>query len=484
MQSSPHPAAKPSTWPLALALAAAGVVLFGLFFQAAFYGDAPLQLLAYRAGEPTGHRLHFLLTELLGSAGLSPLTAIRAATFIPAGLSLGVLFAALVRGGASRPGALVGTLFFALTPSALFFATTIEVHGLQLFGVALASFAAVAIALPTPRSGLLGLFGWSLLAIVALGATHPMNLQAGPGLAVLFWVGLRSRGANARITWAVAGAAGLAVVGVAAIVSYGYLDRQGWSVGVLLDAFKWRFDLTAPNSDLPAPLANGLNTVVKPAAYLLATGALGLLAMTLCPRAARHERGLGAGLWVWAVVPALILMGPDFTEHGAYFLVALPALAMGTAHLATRSRVLAGLLAVALLAQAQLAVRAIRAWDKPAPAEAEAWLEGLAAVSRGRGILLAEDAQQQDWARRYLGMTTDNLRLFLPLPQPELEAFARQYAAFAERNAERGEPLFVPARVVDLAPEIPPLGLAVQILREKLEFSPVAASGFRGYRGQ
>jgi len=485
MQSSsttaPEETPKP-VWPIALALGAAGVVLFGLFFQQVFYGDAPLQLVAYRAHEATGHRLHFWLTEVLGKLGLSPLMAIRAASFIPAGVALGVLFLALVRAGCGRGSAVLATLLFAFTPSALFFATTVEVHGLQMFGASLALFSAVHIARPK-SGGIAGLLGWSLLAIVALGATHPMNLQAGLGLGVLFLVGLRARGASPRVMGLVALGTCLLVVGVAAIVSYGYLDRQGWSVGVLLDAFKWRWDQTVPGSDLPAPLANGLNTVVRPAAYLLAAGLVGLVTLAVHPRAGSDERGLGAGLLIWVLAPALILMGPDFTERGAYFIVALPALALGTAALATRSRALAALIVVGIFAQARLAIHEIRAWDEPAPEEARAWLDGLAAVSGGRGILLAEDAQQQDWARRYLGMPTDNLRLFLPLPESELRAFAQNFATYSKRRASLGEPLFLPARVLELAPEIPPLGIAVDILSQEIEFSPVEAPGFRGYKG-
>lgn len=480
MQSPRAPQLKDSplpSWPVALALCAGGVVLFGLFFQHVFYGDAPLQLVSYRAHQPTGHRLHYWLTTGLGALGLSPLTAIQAASFVPAGLALGVLYTALVRAGARRSGALVGTLLLAMTPSALFFATTVEVHGLQLLGASVGLLCAVHMARPSSPS-LAALWAWSLLAIVALGATHPMNLQAGGGLAVLFLVGLRARGASTRAMLLVAALAALGVAAVAVLVSYGYLDRQGWSVGVLLDSFKWRWSAPAPGSELPAPLANGLHAVIEPAAWLLLVGALGLLSL------GRKKRGLGLGLLAWVLVPALVLMGPDFTERGAYFIVALPALALGAGHLASQSRVLGAICLVALLGQAQLAIQGIRAWDQPAPEEAQAWLDGLSRVSAGRGILLSEDAQQQDWARRYLGMPTDNLRLFLALPEPELVAFAETFTAYAKKRASEGEPLFLPAAIIELAPEIPPLATAVDILRREIEFQPVEAPGFRGYKGR
>ncbi len=468
------------TWALALALAALFTVVFAFGFQAAFYGDAPLQLLSYRRGLPTGHRLHFYLTEGFAGLGLSPLGAIRAASFVPAGLAIGCLFAALIRAGLAWFPALLGTLLFAATPSVLFFSTSVEVHGLQLLGVSLAFFAALQIGHPSATSGMLGLLGWSALAAVALATTHPMNLAAGLGLGALFLVGLRARGASRTKTLAVGAAAGALLLFAALLASYGYLDRQGWSLAVLLESFRWRFETTLPGSDRPVLLHNFLEAVALPAALLLALGLLGLVLEALRPSV---SRGLPLALLLWVLGPVLLLLGPDFHERGAYFLVALPPLALGVACLAARGRGLALLAALAILAQGGLAVSEVRAWDRPPPPEAEEWLAGLKLLSGGRGVLLAEDAQQQDWARRYLGMPTDNLRLFLVLPEAELLAFAHTFTDWARAMANDGEPLWLPSRVLDLAPEIPPLQRATEVLEESFRFQAVTARGFQGYKG-
>lgn len=471
----------------AVVVAGLAVLLFAVVFQERLFGDGPLQLLSYRRGEATGHALHFQLVQVLGALGLGVTTAARAASYLPAGLALGLFHLALTSLGYARTSARVGVLALALTPSAFFFATSIEVHGLQLFGACLGFLlAAIVVRTETSLAGrVLAFIG----AALALALTHPMNAPAGAGLLALAFVGLRSAGVAWRRILLGGTALALVALTAGAWMTYHYIQRHNFEDGTLLATFRWHPSITSDQSGLPMPLHNLVEAVLRPVAWLWLPGLLGLAALWRCPQ----RRGLALGLTLWFVPLVVLLAGPEFHERGAYFLVALPALALGAAELhrlglqAASQRLGIGLLALVALSlsfQLGTTVLSIRDWDRPPPPEAAEWVAGLREVSAGRGIFLAADIHQQDWSRSWAGLQADNMRLFLALPLPELEAQAHQYALWAVAAAEDGEPLWLDSAIIDLAPGLPPLARAVEVLGEHFDFTPVTARGFQGYLGE
>ncbi|MDF1800772.1 MAG: hypothetical protein P1V81_16475 [Planctomycetota bacterium] len=487
MQSTSSPS-RPRSRDLLEAVVVAGLatLLFAVAFQDRLFGDGPLQLLSYRRGEATGHALHFQLVAALGAFGLDVASAARAASFLPAGLALGLFHLALTTLGYARSSARVGVLALALTPSAFFFATTIEVHGLQLFGACVGFLLAALVV--RPASSLPVRVSAFITAALALALTHPMNAPAGAGLLALAVVGLRSAGVATRRILLAGAALALLALAAGAWMTHHYTQRHNFEDGALLATFTWHPSLTSDQSGLPLPLHNLIEAVVRPVAWLWLPGLLGLAALWRSPA----RRGLALGLTLWCLPLAVLLAGPEFHERGAYFLAAVPALALGAAELhrvglaAASSRLGLGLLAlvgVSLSFQLAATFLRVRAWDHAPPPEAAEWVAGLREVSQGRGVFLAADIYQQDWSRSWAGLQADNMRLFLALPMPDLEAQARNYALWAEAAAADGEPLWLDSAIIDLAPDLPPLARAVEVLREHFDFTPVTARGFRGYQG-
>lgn len=466
------------------------LLVFGLGFQRTFYGDAPLQLQSYRLGLPTGHRLHYFVTEGLAALGLGPLAAIRAASYVPAALALG-LFAALLRGiQGSAAAAVVGALVLGLTPSAYFFATTIEVHGLQLLGVVVGFGAAWRVAHPRPGAGVTSFVGLGALAVLALGSTHPTNLAAGFGLLAFLWQGLRARGFSRRASAGAFGAFALVCAGLASWIIPRYLSAEaGRTPGVLFGTFAWHFDRTAPGSEVPLLLHNFKEAVLVPTGVLLVMGWVGLgVARRRAKAAVPPPAVLGAAdhlaLWLWTLGPAVVLIGPDFYEHGAYFLVALPALVTGAVF---GARTLAPPLPVPTLvavavANGALAAGLVASEAPPVPAAYAPLLEGLDAVSERRGLYLARSKPEADVVERELGIPTENLRYFLMMPEEQRALFAERIAAWGAALTARGEPLYLHAEVLELAQSMPRLAAALETILAGQVQVPVAAPGFVGVR--
>lgn len=466
-------------------MALVGALVFGLGFQASYYGDGPLQLQSYRLGRPTSHRLHFVLVELMTGIGLGPLAAARAASVLPAALALGVL-TALLQTVHRRIGlALAGALVLAATPSAFFFGTTIEVHGLQLMGATVGFAAAWCAAHPRPGAGLGSLVGWVLLAAAALITTHPTNLAAGLGLTVFLWRGLRARGVSRSAARRVFVALGLAAVGLAGLAAWLYFDAQaGRTPANAMVPLLWEPSRTA-TSGLPQPLHNVLEAVVKPAGVLLVLGWAGLgvaRARANAPGAFPLSASAHGALWLWTLGPAVALAGPDFHEGGAYFLVALPALTFG---LVLGARALGPSVPALLLvaaANASLTAGRIADANAPAPLDQQKFLAGLAAVTDGRGLYLARTQAEADLVERHLGIPTENLRYFVVLPPAERAFFVAKIGAWGRALVERGEPLFLHADALAEAARRPSLAEALTELSRGATEVPVEAPGFRGVR--
>jgi len=466
-------------------VAVVSVLLFAFGFQETFYGDGPLQLQAYRTGRPTAHRLHFLLTELMAGLGLEPLQAARAASCLPAALALGAM-AGMLQATHKQIGlTLAGVVVLAATPSVYFFATTIEVHGLQLLGSVVGFAAAWRAAHPRPGAGLASLAWGSVISIAALITTHPTNVLAGLGLVVLVWRGLRARGISRQAAQRIFLGIGMAAVLVALVVSKTYLDPQSarTPMNVVLPLL-WEPSRTAA-SGLPQPLHNVLEAVIKPSGVLLILGCAGFAvarARASAPGAYALSTSSHWALWLWTLGPAVALAGPDFHENGAYFMVALPALAFG---LALGARALGpsvpALLLVAV-ANASLTAGRMAEAKAPAPQDQQAFLAGLAEVTAGRGLYLARTQAEADLVERHLGIPTENLRYFVVLPPEERAFFLAKIGAWGRALVERGEPVFLHEDALIEAERRPALAEALSELSRDAEQVPVAATGFRGVR--
>ena len=470
---------------------------FALTFQTTYYGDAALLLKTYRQGNSTGHAAHAVVTRLLSGSGFALEASARIASLLPAGIGVGLLVMALLRVGVRTGFAVVVALLFALTPSVAFFATTIEVHGLQLLGVCAAMYCGIRafgdcpalrirpqpplITLPqsSPRSAFL----WFLLAALCLALTHPLNMPALVGLAGLTLFGLLRRGMTKKrvaiVTLLLGGLGVLLGLTVASI----YKARQGLDLAGILATFAWPLgELAADGSGAPALFFNFRAALLLPAAGLLGIGGFGLLFL--------RPRRLAFALSLWVLFPLLFVLGIDAHEHGAYFLVALPALSIGVAAILEQLAVWStptfgkrGPLVTTLLIGYAFAsmhhnnYREELALDDFAERE---WLDALGAFTNGRGIFLAQDLEHQTAVTNHLGLQSDNLRYFILLPEEEQMELMKVYRAWARLAADHGEPLYIPEAVFALAPSQPTLQATLDYLSEEFHFEHVALGGGYG----
>lgn len=483
-------------------IALAASLAYALTFQATYYGDASLLLKTYRQGALTGHAGHGIATRLFTAVGFELETAMQIVSALPAGLSVGIMAMTLLRLGAGRGAALLATLFFALTPSVLFFGTTIEVHGLQLLGVSLAMYAgirafgecsALRMVAREPQQSLpeadhRSALPWFALAVIALAATHPMNLPALAGLSLLALMGLSRRGVTSEQLAAFVAILAVLGIGLALAASAVYKSRQGLSMGGLLQTFAWPLGEHAPDgSGAPALFYNFRAALLLPAAGLLGIGSLGLLFL--------RSLMLGMALALWVLFPFLLVLGIDAHEHGAYFLVALPALTIGATAIleqlavwAERSFGKRGPLVTSLLvayAFASMGHDNYRNQPKLESFEDRSWLEAFGSFADGRGVFLAQDIQHQLAVRSHLGLQSENLRFYIALPEAELMEYMRVYRTWAREAADHGDPLYISEAVFDLAPSLPVLQLALDYLAKEFDFEHIyLGEGYGIWRGE
>ncbi len=378
-------------------------------------GPAPYYNAAY---VPLGWLLHRAFAASVGWSVPDALGWLSALAGAAAVAVLAVTLHRLVRrvdAQRATPLALAWAALVALTPGTWFFATTVEVHSVQLLGAALATHLALAARDAQARRAT------ALLAAACAAAmlTHLVHALLLPGLVVLARAGvgrepLRWRAAAARIGVV---ALVLALLGALVFLQARATDAQRAThanpAGVLVvfgrmlaDGLRTR-GLFGP-SEVGAFLAAEL---LRPAGAL----ALGLVALLFARRAGLRAGGLVAALPFLVVLPQ-----GGIREDGAYYLSLYPLLALaladGTARWTGRrgaglARVALALVVALALAQGAFGWRRLRAYDTgPGPlewtraieqtTEADAYvitgsLPRMHALSSFGGSRLAVDARRE-----------------------------------------------------------------------------------------
>jgi hypothetical protein len=425
-------------------LAAALLAVYVLFRQESFYGDANLFLLWIEGGRwkhwhalymPLAHGLHRSLGGLWGD---DPETTLFLLSAVPAALSALLAFGSARLLGVGRAPAAGAAALLGIAPAVLFYGTALEVHALHLLGVSLAVRVAV-------RRGVRD--GWAGVAplvplLFALAVwTHVTAVAAAPALAALALLG------SGRWRWPRGGTAVvLACIGVVLVPVFTTAD------GALMTDLGAQGVVGTRSWSPHRFLHDGLVQV-----GVLAVAALGAFgARTALPDSARP-----ATRWALAalIVP-LVLFVPAFPyyEHGAYYFVSLPALALcaavGLARL--RPATLALALAIGLPLQGALAVREWRAWEVGYPERH--WVEPMRAEMGDAGFLLTLTVDERKAVRRH----------------SRIEAFSHE--ELAERAALIGGADFDPVQAtVWTVGEFNRRGDAVAVLASCLEDEELAA---------
>jgi hypothetical protein len=196
----PRPARRGVPWRPDAAIAAglfAGLLLvFGVLAQDTIYGDGDQMLRVFERGGSDQqlwmHVLHFPAARALQWLGVgdTAFESLRAVSIV-SGAAGAALAYVLGRGfGCSRFAAVAGSLLLALSPTWVFYATTIEVHSLHA-----ACFAAAACAVvfaPWRRPWLAAAL--SALALPLVSLSHQSGPILGAGLLAMAQVGRERRG--------------------------------------------------------------------------------------------------------------------------------------------------------------------------------------------------------------------------------------------------------------------------------------------------
>src|SRR5262245_57024910 len=308
---------------LPVLLGTALLVLFAASFPARGYGDDVLFVQCIVHGQPFAPHFLFLplarlLARSLAALGLDPFHVLRLLSAAGAAAGGAFLHAAARRRGAGIGASLVLVLLVLGAPSALFFATAPEVHGLHLGALGLLAWS---LARLEPRSSPAALFLVGLGLGLAVG-THSSGVLLLPGAAAAYALATPGRGRRARAldlaALAVAGALTLACKLAFNRATTGGALAQDVSptafLGVigrkLAAGYGWREFVGYLSGDWVAP------------AFLLAVACAAALGALAARRRALALSALAALAPYGVVFP---LFG--YPEHGAYYVVTLPVLA-------------------------------------------------------------------------------------------------------------------------------------------------------------
>jgi len=436
-------------------VASAAAVLYLLLLQDRFYGADGHVLLQMAVRGADVHERHLLYLPaaraalaLLAPLGVTPFRALEVLSAVATALGVFVLHRTAARCGHPRAAAAVAAVGCAVLPVTLFFATTIEVHGLFFLPAALAWYAAARCAArPVAWTGC------ALGAACALaGCTHAS------GHAMLFLlvpVVALQRGVRAAVRPALA--AGAVHAAFLAALSLAR-PRHG-------DAWRWLPDA-----------AERLSFVAHVPEYfcfeyLLPTlpfGAVALAGAVWRPDRFAVAHAVVVVAYSWAVVGVLI----GLREFGAY---AVP-LVWPAVHLAVRrcgARRSAWLAALAAAA----AIGGQRWWDtRPERAVDVAAVARLAAD--GPTTLLVAGSDEADPVLRALPHVAVVILPVAYLAYPGTEAEVADRVAFAlDLLLQNGQRVFMTeTALAEFARTMP--GAAAEV-RARLRFTAVVLDGLR-----
>jgi hypothetical protein len=441
-------------WRDGFAVAGAALALYLVLLQNVFYGADGYALLQGAVHGATEHGRHVLYPACAraavaagAAAGIGPFRALELLSAVATAAGILALHrAAAVAGATRRPAALVAAGSAAL-PVTVFFATTIEVHGLFFLPASLAWWAAAhAAARPGPPAGaVLG------LVVLIAGLTH----ASGHLLLPLLAAALLLRGSVRSLVPTVAVAAGT------------------WTAGFVAT----RLLVPATASDALAFALAGAERLTHVALvpeyllceYLLPTFPFGLAA--LAAAAFRPDR-IGAAhaavvlAYAWATVAAVL----GLREFGAYGVpLVFPAVWLTISRFGTR----VGVACLALAAAG--AVGLVRCWDArlPDPIDVEA-VRRLAAT--GPTALLVEDRSESDPVLRELPqVAVVHIPVFLGSLPRTPEAAAADFFVAIDILRQGGRRVFVTGKGLAAFSRLAPEALAR--VSQGVRFPPEAVAG-------
>jgi hypothetical protein len=429
---APDRASARERW-IALAAALLLLVLYQVLRQHSFWGDARyLMHIVPREGW-TYHQLGYLLVARLSYWTLGPLfggdpePVLSLLSALCASVSAFLVYFGARTAGCRIASAALTTLLFVLAPSVWFYATSIEIHTLQLVAVC----ATILWVLRAERDGRLGesaLVPTVLLCF--LFATHTTSSLWAPALAFLC---LRGAG-----RWSFPRRVLPSLVLLAAVAAgWAWLNTSGpegsqvgvFQAGMALNHLTdWHFE-------------RGWNELIAPSGVLVA-----LMLVALLVQLSRDPRALGKPLSTALVLLFLAYLPFAFSlpiaERGAYYISLVPVCAIACARIFEgygRVWLVAG--CVLVVVQAGLAHRHVHEWEHDYPG-AE-WLEPLFEDTGDRGLVLAFEEWELEAVERHSHMYAVGPKMattILDFGDPETVA-----AALAElsRRARNGEPVAI-----------------------------------------
>lgn len=428
--------------------------LYTLGYQSAYWSDGrPLLDLVARGSWVYHHLAYLPVAQLFYRAlqpvfGMDPERSLALLSALASAAAVWGVWRAARSAGLGTRSALGAALFLATTPSVIFYATTIEVHPLQLLVSALGLNAAVrewrsererpdallpaVLAVALVATHTVGVLALPCLALFALrrGGRWQRPRRLAPALILLLLAGLG---------WWLSLGESEAVSGRAHAALLGTLAK--WSPSFLLS--EW-------------------------AKWCSVVSVLAAVAGVKLWRSRAQSRDLL--LYTSAIVlPFLIVLpGWQVAERGGYLTPLLPLLALGAAFGLRAVGTKQHLLALCLCAfQAVMGVREIRAWT--AHYRGAEWIEAFKQQAGGKGLLLALDNWEMQSLRLHSRLEASSLRVMRKKREIELDiqlpgVFEGIAFAVASTRAQGGL-VAMTSSLYDLARERPDIRAFI----EKLE---------------
>jgi hypothetical protein len=324
--------------------------------------------------------------------------------------------------GLRQRSAVGGALLFAAAPSVWFYATTIEIHALQLLVAA----GALLWAVRAQRAGRLGRdLLVPMLFLCGLMGTHLSGLMCAPALLACAFLGQGEPRIPRRVL------PGLLVV-LACCVGW-YVMHSGAS---------------APFRNFETA-ASGVFTRFKPSMLwrgpILSSGLFYFLFLPAClyslrtePRVFRRPLALAAALLIAAFLP--FAMAFILPERGAYFLCALPVIAITVVRGLERLGALAAPLFLALVpVHVAWSLRDVWVWQHDYPG-AE-WAVPLVEEAEGQGLVIA----RYNWERAAIRLHSQMAALSpsVNLQEENVPAVERAVLAVVRETRRLGLPVFL-----------------------------------------
>jgi hypothetical protein len=454
-----------------LALGVLAAVAYLLLAQQTLYGDAVRLLNDAAAG--LGHDKHFAYQPLLAAMraaseplGFSLFESARLLSAIGAAIGVGSIHAAFRRLRFTRFAALLATALVAATPSLVFFATVVELHGPFFAFAGLAAWTTARLIERPAASRAIALGAATALAYAAHATAGILPIPL-----LLAFLAVDSRRARAVRLAALALGVHAALI-VAALLALRLLGAE-----------------TSAGAQLHQILEFGAHFLQRPidvlhSAWLDWLAPCAPLSVAwLAGFAHRELRPLATALLV-ALLPyvamTFVLCGPN-PEHGAYQLPLLWPAAWITVRALPR-----GVAAALLVVAAALAVGKVKAHDDPErSAQFAAGLRELAGESEF--VVLAGDLRDHEAMYvRFPGHAFVYLPPYVNTPPARWQQTLDALAVHVERELAAGKRVFQTSELEALlthpvARQTFPFGARMlEFLAERFRAVPVQAQGFAG----